>query len=106
MRDSLQLTFDDRRNKPSLEERYQAFVRENQHVVELFDRFAFELIRAGHERGSGDAIGHRIRWHCSVEVRGEAFKINNDYIALLVRDFQRRHPPYAGFFCTRKRTAA
>lgn len=100
---AVQLQLLDRYHRAPLEERFAAWIRDNPAVWRLFERFTFEAIRAGHKHYSADAIVHRIRWHTSVETRGDEFKINNDFVAGLSRMWRQRHPEHVGFFETRER---
>lgn len=87
-----------------LRERFEKFDSENPRVWSLFEHFATLVIEAGHVRYSADAIMHRIRWHVSIETRGEsAFKIDNDHVAFYARKWIAAHPERAGFFETRTR---
>lgn len=80
-------------------ERFVEWHRTNPHVWIHFVRYAFEVIRAGHDRFSSDAVLHRIRWHMYVEVRSkDDFKINNDYSAYYARCFRAIYPRYADLF--------
>ena len=87
--------------RPSVEERFASFCRDNPAFLALFERFALDAAAAGLTRYSADAILHRIRWHVRVEMRGEDYRVNNDYAAGLARWFVARHPEHAGFFETR-----
>lgn len=85
------------------------FHRDNPKVYELFERFTFAVIKAGHKTYSADAICHRIRWWRDVETRAaesdgsDKFKINNNYVAYYARLFMYRNPSHAGFFRVRVR---
>lgn len=97
-----QLNLFDRTSK----RRFDAWLAANPHVWELFALYSNEAIRAGHEHYSADAIVHRIRWHVSVETRGDEFKINNNYVAFLARMFADCFPQHAGFFRMRTQRAS
>lgn len=71
-------------------------------VCDLFEKFALQIIAAGHARYSSDAILHRIRWHEQIERRRSDFKCNNNWTAPLARWFIAKHPAHANFFATRK----
>lgn len=87
----------------NLEADWQRFHDANPRVWELFVRFAFEAIAAGHKRYSSDAILHRIRWHTSVETKGGDFKLNDHHTAYYARLFLERYQQYPDFFETRER---
>jgi hypothetical protein len=79
--------------------RFAKFFRENPHIWELFQRFAHQIINAGHAHYSAMAIFNRIRWHVAVETREEhGFKVSNDYTPYYARLFHLAHPQHTGFF--------
>jgi hypothetical protein len=80
---------------------FNKFHAENPDVFRLFVRFTREAIAAGHKRYSAHAILHRIRWHTSVETRGDAFKINDHFAPMYSRLFMREFPQHDGVFETR-----
>jgi hypothetical protein len=81
-------------------ERYDAM---NPHVWDLFVRFTFDVIRAGHTRFSADSILHRIRWETSVVTISSHYKINNDFSADYARKFIHAFPHHNKFFEIRRR---
>ena len=74
------------------------FHKENPSVYELFKKFTFEAINAGHEHYGARGVIERIRWHTSVETKGDPFKINNNWTSFYARLFMVHHPEYDGFF--------
>ena len=82
--------------------RFQQYHLENPQVWELFQRFTIEVIRAGHKHYSARAVFQRIRWHTSVETRGDDFKINDHYSSRYARMFHVKYPKFEGFFRTRE----
>ena len=107
VRDQLGLIFREAdRPKVSLEERYQAFVRDNPHVVDAFCRVALDMIDRGVGRYSADGIGHILRWEAIVQSKGEEYRVNNSYLSRMGDEFVRRYPQHEGFFERRKRRAA
>lgn len=87
----------------SLEDRYNKWIVENIHVYELFSKFAMQAIASGKKRISHWLIVNRLRWEVEIETKGTSyqdkdFKISNDYIAFLARDFMKDHPEHAGVF--------
>ena len=83
-------------------ERWWEWHRKNPHVYQMFERFAFEAIRKGHELLSAWLIVNRIRWESTVVTKGEDFKVSNDFIAYYARLFHALNPEHAGFFKTHK----
>lgn len=100
-----QLSLLSRYDSRTLEQRWRAWIAENEHVYRLFERFTLEAIAAGHHHYSADAIVHRIRWHTGVETRGDEFKINNNYVRFMARRFAAEHSQHAGFFRAREQRA-
>ncbi len=102
---SAQLQLQSRWDKPTLEQQWREWIAQNEHVYRLFVRFTREAIATGHKHYSADAIVHRMRWHTSVEARGDDFKINNNFVTFLARRFADEHPKHAEFFRMRGRRA-
>jgi hypothetical protein len=100
-----QLSLLSRYEARTLEQRWRAWIAENEHVYRLFVRFTLEAIAAGHQHYSADAIVHRIRWHTGVETRGDEFKINNNHVAFMARRFAAEHPAHGSFFRKREQKA-
>jgi hypothetical protein len=74
----------------TVEDKFKAFHAANPHVYTLFARFAYELIKAGHEKLSSKLIIERIRWEAMTSTRhtpgsgwhvarGKPFLIDNRY---------------------------
>ena len=84
--------------------RFVAFHKANPRVYDLFKRFAYEAMSAGHRHMSADAIIHRVRWETDVVTRGagaidgSSFKINNNHVAYYARMFAVEHPQQSDFF--------
>ena len=91
--------------EPEISEQEQKFLEwhgKNPKVYELFKRFTFQAINAGHKHFGGFGIINRIRWQTTVETKGDEFKINNACAAYYSRMFMKDHPQYEGFFRTKK----
>ena len=72
----------------NLTEKFQKFDQENPHIYNLFTRFAFEAIAAGHKTLSASLIVERIRWEVDVVTQSDdPFKINNNHRAFYSRKF-------------------
>jgi hypothetical protein len=97
-----------------LHAKWKKFHYDNPRVYDLFKKFTFQAIQAGHKSFSSDAICHRIRWETSVVTleegvnldTGEKLKINNNHVAYYGRKFMRDYPKYDGFFRTRDTKSA
>lgn len=87
------------RPKPvTLQERFEAWVRHNPEIIELFLRYARDARAAGRIRYGIGSIAERVRWHVNVESRGDDFKINNSYRSRLARLLVTRDTTLAGMF--------
>lgn len=60
-------------------------------VAAMFEQYAVQLIAAGFDRYSSDAILHRIRWTHHVERGDRDFAVNNNWSAPLARWFIAKH---------------
>lgn len=86
-----------------LEDRYNRWVVENIDVYNLFCKFTLQAINAGKKKVSHWLIVNRIRWEVEVETVGvceqdSEYKISNDYIAFLARDFIKDYPQHSEVF--------
>lgn len=97
--------FDQPDIKSRLERAFEEFHWGNPSVYKLFKKFAFEVIRKGHQQYSADAIMHRVRWETNVVTSDDEFKVNNNHVAFYARMFMRDFPEYKGFFRLRKSEA-
>ena len=89
-----------------LQRKFEEYHRENPHVYKLFQKYALEILGAGHERFSAKAIFERIRWHIAMETTGDTYKLNNNYTAFYARKLMDDQPMFKGFFETREQKAA
>lgn len=80
--------------------------QKNPKIYELFERFTFEAIKAGHTKLSAWLIVNRIRWETSIATNGTDHKISNDHIAFYSRHFIENNPQYSGFFVMKKMKGA
>jgi hypothetical protein len=92
-----------KRKPATLEERFRLWVFANEHVIELFLKFAREAKAAGKGHFGIGAIAERVRWEVYI-TRKEAdpWKINNSYRSRLARLLVKRDPSLEGFFEFRK----
>ncbi|MBC8324318.1 MAG: hypothetical protein H8E27_01655 [Verrucomicrobia subdivision 3 bacterium] len=68
-------------------------------VYRRFIQFTLEVIEAGREHYSAQAIIERIRWETEIQGGGE-FKLPNAHVAFYSRLFMEDHPMHDGFFRT------
>ena len=61
-----QLTF-----KPTIRDRFIKFNRDNPHVFDLYEKFAFELINKGYKRLGSKMIIERIRWETMIKTTSD-----------------------------------
>lgn len=85
--------------------RFAAYHAENPHVYEALRRFALEAKRSGRPRLSINMLCERLRWYTAIEVRGDEFKVNNNWRPFYARLLMEREPDLAGFFETRRALA-
>jgi|TARA_R100001530_G_scaffold136032_1_gene114945 hypothetical protein len=78
-------------------EAFEKYHNTNPHVYDLFVRFAFEILDAGHTHYSARAIIDRIRWHTNIETQGDIFKISNNQTPYYARMFSYDYPHHADF---------
>lgn len=64
---------------PHIKNRFFLYHEENPHVLDLFLKYSRQVRTAGFKRYSTRAIIERIRWHLTVETKGDQFKINDHY---------------------------
>lgn len=86
-----------------LEVKYRNWIKLNPHVFELFERYTLIATARGAKRLSAWLVVNRLRWELEFETKGtdiydSQFKISNDYIAYLARDFIEKHPEHEGLF--------
>lgn len=81
-----------------LQQQFEEFDRDNPEVWRLFVHYANMAIASGHAHYSSDCVLHRLRWHTSVETRGDEFRLNNNFAAAYARKFEREYPQHRGFF--------
>lgn len=87
-----------------IEARFKKFAVANVIIWTLFQKYAFEVIRAGFPNYCVSAIIERIRWHTHVETRtDEPVKISNDFRAYYARLFVVKYPQHGEFFRLRHR---
>jgi len=77
------------------------FHPKNPKVYELFKKFTFEAIAAGHKNLSAYLIVNRIRWETNVVTTDKNFKIDNNLIPYYARVFANEYPEHKGFFRTK-----
>lgn len=84
---------------PSIYKNFLHFHVKYPQVFLLFEKFALQLIQAGHVKLGAKMIMERIRWEIQTGSKdADGFKINNNYTAYYSRLFIKNHPEYKDFF--------
>lgn len=83
--------------------KYRTWIDVNPHVYDLFEKFTLEAIEAGANKLSGWLVVNRLRWEVQFSTDGcfdsdRDYKISNDYIAFLTRDFMNKNPKHNTVF--------
>lgn len=86
-----------------LEVAFVEFDKANPHVWYRFCEIAGEMIDAGRDHYSADAICHVIRYEHDRTRSDDGFKLNNNHVALYARKWLNTHPSFPTFFRTRRR---
>lgn len=93
---------------------FARFDAANPDVYELFKRFTFEAIKAGHKNLSSKLVVERIRWETNVVTIAGGFcpkthrelKVSNNHTRFYAIKFMIEYPHHEGFFRVRKTKAA
>lgn len=88
--------------KSILETHAKAYIANNPKVTQMFNRFALELIQAGRRHLGAKMIFERMRYETALKDDTE-FKLNNNFVAYLARNFMKIYPQYEGYFETREK---
>jgi len=94
-----------KKGKLTLDERFEAWVKANPHIVARFLRFAREAQASGRRRFGIGMIAERVRWYTYVESKEDGYRVNNSYRSRLARLLVERDPSLAGMFEFRKLTS-
>jgi len=76
---------------------FMAYHRANPTIWIAFEKLAIDLIDRGLKRYGAKAIMEVVRYHESIQRRGE-FDINNNYSSYYSRAFIKKYPQHDGFF--------
>jgi len=87
----------------SIQQKFEAFHRENPRVYELLVKFSRQVKATGREHYSINAVFERIRWHVFIETKADdQFKLNNIYRSRYARMLMEKEPDLRDFFDTRE----
>ncbi len=82
--------------------RFSAWASQNPHIVDAFEAFALELVRAGRRRIGAKLILERLRFDTALRPAEPGFKINQyDMGSRLARLVAQRHPELRDVFSFR-----
>ena len=98
----------DYENPLRLEESFEAFHGSQPAAFQMFCRYAFELKAAGYPKGSAGMVFERMRWEFATnpDLKGQAFKANNNHRAYYARLAMRLYPEhFGGWFAVRRVTS-
>jgi len=72
--------------------RTEAWIAQNPHIYELFERYALEIAATGKKFGA-KLLAERVRWETYFNTpTGEGYKICNNYVAYVARKLVADHP--------------
>ena len=77
--------------------KFEKYHSANPEIWNMFKELTFQLIRAGRNHFSSDAILHTIRFNTAIR-GGKDFKINNNYSSMYSRLFTTNFPEHKDFF--------
>ena len=78
---------------------FRAYLPENLHVFDAFEREALKVIARGFRHYSARTIVHVLRHHSAVaEVDGKGWKINDHHSPYFARLFDLVHPEHVGLW--------
>lgn len=85
---------------------FLAYLPENLHVWDAFEREALAVARRGFKHYSARTIIHVLRHHSALAETGSEWKLNNNISPYLARLFALMHPAHANLFEYREAKAA
>lgn len=83
------------------EKSFMQYHIDNPHIYIAFERKAFQALDKGFQHYSGQGIFEILRWETGVKGNDE-YKINNNFMPLYTRLFEKKHPQHKDFFRKRK----
>jgi hypothetical protein len=94
------------RREESIQQRFEAFHRDNPRVYSLLVRFARYLKGRGWQQAGIGFIWERMRWEIAVTTKDpDGFKLNDHYRSRYARMIMDRESDLDGFFRTRRLTS-
>lgn len=88
-------------HETDLDQKFKNFDQNHPEVYLYFKKFAKKAMTSGLKKYGAKAIFERIRWHFTIDVVSEDFKINNNYVSRYVRKLIDECPEFKSFFETR-----
>ncbi|MEU0443812.1 hypothetical protein ABZ202_29470 [Streptomyces sp. NPDC006186] len=86
------------RERPSLDERFEAFHSSHPWIFEALEELTAEWVAAGGGQIGIKALFEQLRWSTPRIAGGEPFRLNNNYTSRYARLLCARHPEWAGVF--------
>ena len=92
--------------RPSIEERFRAWIAAHPEVVDLMRTLALQAVAAGRRRIGIAALFERARWELDLNTHEGGAKLNNDLRAPMARHLMEIEPRLQAVFETRERRSA
>lgn len=106
MPDPLDLFTPRPQRRPSIEERFRAWIAAHPEVVDLMRKLAIEAVGRGRTRIGIAALFERARWELDLNAPEGGAKLNNDLRSRMARHLMEIEPRLAGVFETRELRSA
>ena len=86
----------------ALDDRFEAFHRENPQVFTALRALALRMVDAGVRQYGIAGLFEVLRYEHLIQTQGDGFKLNNSFRAFYARLLMEREPRLRGFFETRQ----
>jgi hypothetical protein len=83
---------------PTIDARFEAFVRDNPEVYSTIVSLARQAKEAGKKRVGIKALFERARWDLWMRTHGDEYRLNNSYSSRMARLIERNEPDLRGLF--------
>lgn len=82
----------------TIQQRFEAFHKQNPHVYAALRSLAFQMRGNGVKAYGIKGLTERVRWEFSMQTKGETFKICNSYTSRYARLLIKNEPELRDFF--------
>lgn len=82
----------------TIQERFEAFHRENPHVYAALRSLALQMLSNGVRQYGIKGLFEILRWQFALQTNGEPFKLGNSYTSRYARLLVKNTPELEGFF--------